>query len=100
MYLVAIGWMYVVMMMVVAEATSSSGTLLGALITLLLYGLLPLAVALYLLNTPARRRARRAAAQAPLPDLDDHRGSSAPGIDPDQRGHAPGDPVAPVREES
>lgn len=63
MYLVAIGWMYVVLMMTVAEALSSQGTLLGAFFTFLLYGCLPLVVVLYLLGTPARRRARRAAEQ-------------------------------------
>lgn len=63
MYLVAIGWMYVVLMMTVAEALSPQGTVLGALFTFVLYGCLPLAVVLYLLGTPARRRARRAAEQ-------------------------------------
>lgn len=63
MYLVAIGWMYVVVMMAVAEAMSPSGTVLGAVFTFLLYGCLPLAIVLYLLGTPARRRARRAADQ-------------------------------------
>jgi mannose/fructose/N-acetylgalactosamine-specific phosphotransferase system component IID len=64
MYLVAIGWMYVVLMMTVAEALSTQGTVLGALFTFILYGCLPLALVLYLLGTPARRRARRAAEQA------------------------------------
>jgi hypothetical protein len=63
MYLVAIGWMYVVVMMAVAEAMSPSGTVLGAVFTFLLYGCLPLAIVLYLMGTPARRRARRAADQ-------------------------------------
>ena len=84
---VAIAWMYVVVMMAAAEASSSTGTLLGALFTLLLYGVLPLALVLYLLNTPARR-ARRRAAEA-----------SARGLDPDGSGHAPGDPLAPERKE-
>jgi hypothetical protein len=64
MYLVAIGWMYVVLMMTVAEALSPQGTVIGALFTFLLYGCLPLSIVLYLLGTPARRRARRAAEQA------------------------------------
>ncbi len=59
MYLVAIAWMYVVVMMSVAEATSSTGTLLGALVTLVLYGVLPLALVIYLMGTPARRKAIR-----------------------------------------
>ncbi len=44
MYLVAIGWIYVVLMMAAAELASPSGTVLGALVTLLLYGVLPVGV--------------------------------------------------------
>ncbi len=58
MYLVAIAWMYVVLMMTVAEAMSPQGTVIGAVITFLLYGVLPLALLLYILGTPGRRRAR------------------------------------------
>jgi mannose/fructose/N-acetylgalactosamine-specific phosphotransferase system component IID len=46
MYIVAIGWVYVVLMMAVAEATSSQGTVLGAVFTFILYGLLPLGIVL------------------------------------------------------
>lgn len=93
MYLVVIAWVYVALMMAVAEATSSTGTVLGALMTFLLYGLLPLALVMYLLGTPARRRAmrRREAADQASADA------------PDGSGHPPGaaEPggVAPVREE-
>ena len=59
MYLVAIAWLYVVLMMTAVEATSSQGSVLGALVTFLLYGVLPLSVVLYLMATPARRRRRR-----------------------------------------
>ena len=90
MMLVAVAWLYVVLMVAVVEATSSQGTLLGALITVLLYGLLPLGIVGYLFFSPARRRARRAAEAA---------SAAAPGLDPDQGGHAPGDAVAPEREE-
>lgn len=61
MYLIAIAWMYVVLMMALAEALSAQGTLLGALFTFLLYGCLPLSIVMYLLGTPMRRRARLAA---------------------------------------
>ena len=94
MFLVAIAWMYVVLMVAVVEATSPQGTLLGALFTLLLYGLLPLGIVLYLLSSPARRRLRReqeAVAEAGS-------GAVAP-LDPDGSGHAPGDTVAPERKE-
>ena len=88
MLLVAIAWLYVVLMVAVVEATSSNGTLLGAAFTLLLYGVMPLAIVGYLFFSPARRRARRSAEAAP-----------AARVDPDEGGHAAGDAVAPVREE-
>lgn len=89
MYLVAIGWMFVVLCMSAAEAMSPVGSVLGALVTLLLYGLLPLSIVLYVMGAPARRRARRAAEAAAL-------ASAAP----DDGGHAAGDAVAPKREET
>ncbi|MCH7343876.1 hypothetical protein LZ017_10845 [Pelomonas sp. CA6] len=90
MYLVAIAWMYVVLMMAAAEAMSPQGTLLGAFFTLLLYGLLPLSIVLYLMGTPQRRRARRRAEQQALQD------SSA---QPDHGDHAPARGLAAEREE-
>ena len=44
MYLVAIAWMYVVLMMSIVEALSPQGTVLGALLTFALYGLLPMGI--------------------------------------------------------
>ena len=95
MHLVALAWMYVVLMMALVEALSSQGTLLGAFFTLLLYGVLPLAIVLYLLGTPMRRRARRADARAALAA----RQAAASAAQPDQGGHAAGDAVAPERKE-
>lgn len=59
MYLVAIGWLYVALMMAVAEANHPSGTVLGGIVTFLLYGLLPTALVMYLMGTPLRRKASR-----------------------------------------
>ena len=70
MHTVAIAWMFVVLLMALTEATSTQGSVLGALVTLLLYGLLPLGLVLYLMGTPMRRRARRAAEAAAPPDAD------------------------------
>jgi mannose/fructose/N-acetylgalactosamine-specific phosphotransferase system component IID len=56
MYLVVIAWIYVVLMMSVAEATNSTGTVLGAIITFLMYGVAPVALVVYLMRTPARRK--------------------------------------------
>ena len=92
MYLVAIAWMYVVVMMAIAEATSSQGTVLGAVFTLLLYGVLPLSIVLYLLGTPSRRRAQRQAEAAAA-------AGSPASAQPDGSGHPPGDAVAPERKE-
>jgi len=61
MYLVLIGWFYVALMMAIAEATSSDGTLLGAFFTLALYGILPITIVGYILGTPARRKSREKA---------------------------------------
>ena len=60
MYLVLIAWFYVAVMMAVAEATSPVGSVLGALVTFLLYGALPMGVVGYIMGTPARKRARLA----------------------------------------
>jgi hypothetical protein len=60
MYLVAIAWIYVVLMMSVAEATNDNGTVLGAVFTFILYGLLPLGIVMYIGFSPARARARKA----------------------------------------
>ncbi|MCT9811947.1 hypothetical protein N0K08_14975 [Acidovorax sp. Be4] len=56
MYLVVIAWLYVTVMMAIAEATSPVGSLLGALVTFVLYGLLPLSILVYILGTPGRKR--------------------------------------------
>jgi hypothetical protein len=56
MYLIVIAWLYVVLMMSVAEATNSNGTVLGAIVTFFLYGVGPAALVAYLMGTPARNR--------------------------------------------
>ncbi len=89
MYLVPIAWIYVTLMMAVAEATSSNGTVLGAIITFVLYGLAPVSLVMYLMRSPARRRALRA--------------RDAASIEPDAGSHAAAatkeDAVAPMRKE-
>ncbi len=56
MYIVAIGWIFVVVTMAVAEA--DTGAWFSALGTLFGYGVLPLALFLWLVGTPQRRRDR------------------------------------------
>jgi uncharacterized membrane protein len=98
MHIVALAWMFVVVLMVAAEASSSQGTLLGAFITLLLYGVLPLSIVLYVMGTPGRRRARRLqeAAAAAAAVTTQHDDSPAQG---DGSRHAAGPPVAAERKE-
>jgi hypothetical protein len=72
MYLVAIAWAYVALMMAAAEALSPQGTLFGAFITLMLYGVLPLGLLLYILGAPGRKRRRRAAELAGQGDAGSH----------------------------
>jgi hypothetical protein len=91
--IVAIGWGYVVLMMVLAEALGPGGSVLGFIVTLLLYGVLPLGVVLYIGGTRARGRARRLAeAQAAAAGSGD--------VDPGGGGQPAGDAVTAVREET
>ncbi|MBK9237658.1 MAG: hypothetical protein IPO19_17390 [Rhodoferax sp.] len=60
MYIVPLAWLYVALMMAVAEANHSNGTLLGAVVTFVLYGLLPVSVVVYIMGAPARKRAIKA----------------------------------------
>ncbi len=89
-----IGWLYVALMMAVAEATSANGTLLGAIVTLLLYGVGPAALVVYLMREPARKRRRKAAALA------QQAADAAASAEPDAGGEAAADPVAAVRKEA
>lgn len=111
MILVALAWMYVVLMVAVVEASANDGTFLGAFFTVALYGLLPMSIVLYLVLSPARRRARRQAESANAADAADAAGSAqataiAPAPDstagnlPDSSNHAAGDPVPTERKET
>lgn len=95
MYIVPLAWLYVALMMAVAEATNSNGTLLGALITFVLYGLVPVALVVYLMGAPSRRRAIKAREAAELAKMMAGKAS----VQPDAGGHAATDAVTPVRKE-
>lgn len=107
MYLVALVWLYVALMMAVAEATHTQGTVLGAVLTFLLYGAGPVALVTYLLGTPARRARRlalaarpaevRADAAAPATQAIVAQEAPSVALDPHQRRHAAGDTVASER---
>lgn len=110
MYLVVIAWLYVTLMMAIAEATNAQGSVLGAIVTFLLYGLAPMALVVYLMATPARKKALKAKEAAELADWQQQQeqappsGSPTASVAPDAGGHAPGAApgpgVAPVRKET
>lgn len=88
MYIVAIAWIYVTLLMALTESSFVAG-----LATFLFYGLFPLALLLWLVGTPERRRRRLRAANAAagaeagtaLADLEP--AASGTGVDPGERGH-------------
>lgn len=106
MYLIVIAWIYVVLMMSVAEATHSTGTLLGALVTFVLYGVGPVALVVYLMRAPARRKAIKAREAAEAGAVASGP-STADSVTPDAGSHAAGGAetiagdagVTPVRKE-
>ncbi|HSI22940.1 MAG TPA: hypothetical protein VK959_07960 [Methylophilaceae bacterium] len=53
MYIVAIAWLYVTLMMALTETSIVAG-----LLTFLFYGLLPCALLIWIIGTPQRRRNR------------------------------------------
>jgi mannose/fructose/N-acetylgalactosamine-specific phosphotransferase system component IID len=97
MYLVAIAWFYVVLMMAVAEANASNGTLLGAIVTFVLYGLMPIALVVYIMGTPGRKRAIRARELAAA--AAEKAAAAANSTEPAGSGEASAEPVAAVRKE-
>ena len=92
MYLIVIAWTYVALMMGVAEANHPNGTVLGAVFTVLLYGVGPVALLLYFMGRPARRAARRKReAEAAA--------AAAASAQPDGGGEPSANAVPPVRKE-
>jgi hypothetical protein len=109
MYLVVIAWLYVTLMMALAEATNPEGSVLGAIVTFLLYGLGPMALVVYLMSTPARKRKIKAREAAEHETWKAQQATTDPAMEaesgpPDAGGHAPGAAqaggVATVRKET
>ena len=105
MYLIVIAWFYVTAMMAVAEASSPLGSILGAFITFTLYGLLPIAILIYIFGTPERKRKLQMRRQAEQRAYDEAQAAlhTPPRSDlPNASSHASGGAVdgriAPVRE--
>ena len=66
MYIVAIAWLYVTLMMALTEPSATGGVL-----TFTFYGLLPCALLLWLLGTPQRHRNRSRKVAEQQPDQQD-----------------------------
>jgi hypothetical protein len=71
MYIVAIAWLYVVILMALTSSSFTRG-----LVTVVVYGLAPLALLLWLMGAPHRRRLRERASmpvrdQSHTPDQHD-----------------------------
>ena len=98
MYIIAIAWIYVTLMMSVAEANNSNGTVLGAIVTFILYGILPTALMVYLMGAPQRNKARKAKEAA----WAQGQSAGSTSVQPDASSHATGGAelgsVASVRE--
>lgn len=66
MYIIAIAWLYVTLLMALTEPNIAAG-----LLTFLFYGLFPCALLIWIVGTPQRRRNRlRVVAQEPLDQPD------------------------------
>lgn len=53
MYIVALAWIYVVLMMSITETSVVAGVM-----TFVMYGVIPVTIILYVMGTPGRRRRR------------------------------------------
>lgn len=95
MYIIPLAWLYVVVMMSAAEAMSPQGSVLGALITFALYGALPIALMLYFMRAPARRRALRAREAAQT-----RQDNEAMPVEPDTGNLATRDPACAINTET
>ena len=95
MYLIPMAWIYVALMMAIAEATNTNGTVLGGIMTFVLYGLLPVGLVVYLMGSSSRRKAIKA---KEAEELAAYRATQA-SAHPDASSHAPADAVAPMRKE-
>lgn len=107
MYLIVIAWCYVTVMMAIVEASSPQGSIVGALVTFVLYGLLPMAILVYILGTPQRKRQLKAQREAQQCAYDQSQAALdevTAAVSPDASSHTPGGAeqlgITPVRKES
>jgi hypothetical protein len=75
MYIIAIGWLYVILMMAITAKSFTAG-----LFTFVVYGLAPVALLLWLMGAPIRKKrraAREALGDAPDQPVDAGHGADA-----------------------
>ena len=99
MYLIPMAWIYVALMMAIAEATNSNGTVLGGVMTFVLYGLLPVGLVVYLMGSAGRRKKLKAQEAEELAAYRAAQGATETSNHPDASSHAPADAVTPVGKE-
>jgi hypothetical protein len=87
MYIIAIGWLYVTLLVAANE-----GSIVAGIISFTFYGLLPCGLLLWMSGTKVRRQ-RRAYLEA-------RAAKAEQSVQPDQAGHAPGDTVPPIGKEA
>ena len=97
MHLIVLAWLYVTLMMAVVEATSLHGTVVGGVLTFVFYGLVPIALIVYLGGSMRRRRAIQARDAENTIRINAAMISGL--VEPNAGREAATDPVAPVREE-
>lgn len=85
MYIIAIGWLYVTVLMAITETSVVAG-----LLTFIFYGLLPVSLLVWLLGTPVRRqRQRYRAALAAEREAEGQPAPASAGVAADQLADAP-----------
>ncbi|MFI0547047.1 MAG: hypothetical protein ACH34Y_09070 [Brachymonas sp.] len=83
-HLIVIAWIFVALLVAVAEAAAPNGTVLGAIFTFLGWGVIPLSIVVYILATPMRRAKRRAQEQT----LEQNLKAPATSPNPEETDHA------------
>ena len=73
MYIIAIGWLYVTVLMALTETSIVAGAL-----TFFFYGLFPVSLLIWLLGTPARRQRQRHQAAQEATSADDAKTPDGP----------------------
>lgn len=72
MHIVAIGWLYVTLMMAITEESVVAGVL-----TFVLYGLFPVAIVLYISGSKRRKKKREAVRRAAMEEAQSSTASKA-----------------------